>query len=164
MRGPPAPPSDSACELLDPQNPDSIGLRGVKLFTKEADMAQIRTDTYKWQDWINLILAVWLFISPWVLRFYPGAAVASIPASWTAWVLGVVVAVFSIAALSRARPWEEWINLIAGVLLFISPLVLMYYTVNIVAMWNALIVGALVFILAIWDLNTQPAVIANRGV
>jgi hypothetical protein len=127
-------------------------------------MAEIRTDTYKWQDWINLILAVWLFISPWVLRFYPGGTVASMSASWTAWVLGVVVAVFSIAALAKARPWEEWINLVAGVLLFISPLVLMYHTVSILAMWNALIVGALMFILAIWDLNTQPAMIANRRV
>jgi hypothetical protein len=57
-----------------------------------------------------------------VLGFYPSGHVASMSASWTAWVLGVVVAVFSIAALNRARPWEEWINLIAGVLLFISPL------------------------------------------
>jgi hypothetical protein len=126
-------------------------------------MAEVRTDTYKWQDWINLILAIWLFISPWVLRFNPGGAAASMAASWTAWVLGVVVAVFSIAALARARPWEEWINLIAGALLFISPLVLMYYPVSIIAMWNALIVGALVFILAIWDLNTQPrAMISSR--
>jgi hypothetical protein len=47
--------------------------------------------------------------------------------------------------------------------LFISPLVLMYYPVSIIAMWNALIVGALVFILAIWDLNTQPrAMISSR--
>jgi uncharacterized membrane protein YkgB len=83
------------------------------------------------------------------------------PASWTAWVLGVVIAVFSIAALYKAQPWEEWINLIAGVLLFISPLVLSYYTVTIAGMWNALIVGALVFILSIWDLNTQRQIVAG---
>jgi hypothetical protein len=71
------------------------------------------------------------------------------------------VAVFSIAALNGARPWEEWINLIAGILLFISPLVFSYYMVTIVGMWNALIVGALVFILSIWDLNTQRQVAAG---
>lgn len=120
-----------------------------------------RTNANKWQDWINLILAVWLFISPWVLGYYPDGIVASMAASWTAWVLGVVVAVFSIAALYRAQPWEEWINLIAGVLLFISPAVFSYYTITIVGMWNALIVGALVFILAIWDLTTQRQVAAG---
>lgn len=54
----------------------------------------------RWQDWANLILAIWLFISPWVLQF--GAAVQVAPAgavngpgvavshaAWNAWVLGV---------------------------------------------------------------------------
>jgi hypothetical protein len=115
-----------------------------------------RVVSNKWQDWVNLVLAVWLFISPWVLSFYPGGTAASVPAAWTAWILGIVIAVFSIAALAQAQPWEEWINLIAAVLLFISPLVLGYHAVAVAAMWNALIVGAAVFILAIWDLNTQP--------
>lgn len=127
-----------------------------------AQLPQLQSDTNKWQDWCNLILAIWLFISPWVLGFYPGGSFASPPASWTAWILGVVIGVFSIAALARARPWEEWINLICGVLLFISPLVFAYYATTIAGMWNALIVGALVFILAIWDLSTQPGMATGR--
>jgi hypothetical protein len=125
-------------------------------------MAELRNDTNKWQDWVNLVLAIWLFVSPWVLGFYPEGAVASVPAAWTAWILAVVIGVFSIAALAQARPWEEWINLIAAVLLFISPLVLGYYAATAVAMWNALIIGALVFILAIWDLNTQPTMAGRQ--
>ena len=119
-------------------------------------MPETRTITNKWQDWVNLILAIWLFISPWALSFAPATAGASVAAAWTAWVLAIVIGVFSIAALVRAQPWEEWINLIAGALLFISPWVLGYYMVNQAALWNALIVGAVTFILAIWDLNTQP--------
>jgi len=83
--------------------------------------------TNKWQDWINLLLSIWLFVSPWVLGFHPGGAVESVPAAWAAWILAVVIAVFSIAALAKAQPWEEWINLIAGALLFISPWVLGFY-------------------------------------
>lgn len=120
-------------------------------------MPQTQSTSNKWQDWINLILAIWLFISPWVLSFAPGSTGAvSEPAAWTAWVLGVVIGVFSIAALVRAQPWEEWINLIAGALLFISPWVLTYYAASQAAFWNALVIGAVTFILAIWDLNTQP--------
>ena len=112
----------------------------------------------RWQDWANLVLGAWLFISPWVLGFAskasetgttrPGAAV-------NAWIFGVIVVVLSIAALVRTQPWEEWLNLLAGIWLFISPWVL-GYSGNVAALWNALIVGALVFILACWDLNTLP--------
>jgi phosphoglycerol transferase MdoB-like AlkP superfamily enzyme len=117
-----------------------------------------RNVTERWQDWLNLLLAVWLFISPWVLAFYPAAAAQSVAASWDAWVVAVVVAVFSIAALTKAHPLEEWVNIIAGAWLFISPWVLGFYAGHEVAMWNALLVGAAVFVLAIWDLNTMPEV------
>jgi hypothetical protein len=119
-------------------------------------MPETRTVTNKWQDWINLILAIWLFISPWALSFAPATAGASVAAAWTAWILAIVIGVFSIAALVRAQPWEEWINIVAAVLLFISPWVLHYYSASQAAMGNALIIGAITFILAIWDLNTQP--------
>jgi hypothetical protein len=29
--------------------------------------ARISTPTYQWPNWLNLILAIWLFISPWVI-------------------------------------------------------------------------------------------------
>ena len=121
-----------------------------------------RSFTGKCQDWVNLVLAVWMFISPWVLQFAPGATAASVGAAWNAWILAIVIGVFAIAALIKARPWEEWINLIAGAWVFISPWVLGYYGGNHAAMWNALIVGALVFVLSIWDLNTQPEMMEHR--
>ena len=117
--------------------------------------------TGKWQDWVNLVLAAWLFVSPWVLRFDPTAASPSLHAAWNAWILAIVIGVFAIAALIKARPWEEWINLIAGAWVFVSPWVLGYYG-RPEALWNALIVGVLVFALSIWDLNTQPKMMEHR--
>ncbi|TIU54225.1 MAG: hypothetical protein E5W25_36025, partial [Mesorhizobium sp.] len=49
----------------------------------------------KAQDWINLVLAVCLFISPWVLGF----AAETNPA-WNAWIAGVVLGALAITALS----------------------------------------------------------------
>ncbi|HZT27927.1 MAG TPA: SPW repeat protein [Pseudolabrys sp.] len=115
-----------------------------------------RRSSSKWQDWLNLLLAAWLFVSPWVLSFDPNSPTAAAVASWNAWVLGVVIGVFAIAALIRARPWEEWINLIAGVWVFISPWVLGFSVTHGVAAWDCYVIGALVFILSVWDLNTQP--------
>jgi hypothetical protein len=111
----------------------------------------------RWQDGANLVLAIWLFLSPWILRFATaGEPNAGVPhAAANAWIFGIIIAVLSIAALMRTQPWEEWINLLAGIWLFISPWVL-GYSGNHAALWNALIVGALVFILAVWDLSTLP--------
>jgi len=112
----------------------------------------------RWQDWLNLLLGAWLFISPWVLGFAKTTAENTSThssAAFNAWIFGVIVVILSIAALARTQPWEEWLNLLAGAWLFISPWVLSYTTVP-AALWNALIVGALVFILACWDLATMP--------
>jgi hypothetical protein len=111
----------------------------------------------RWQDWVNLLLGAWLFISPWVLGFSKMGAEggAHSNAAVNAWIFGVIVVILSIAALTRTQPWEEWLNLLAGIWLFISPWVLGYSATS-TALWNALIVGALVFILACWDLNTLP--------
>ncbi|MGH6725928.1 MAG: SPW repeat protein [Pseudolabrys sp.] len=67
-------------------------------------------------DVINLILAVWLFLSPWIVGF-TGLA----PAAWTAWLSAIAIAVFAIAALSAFAEWEEWINLALGIWVLISP-------------------------------------------
>ena len=39
----------------------------------------------RWQDWLNLLIGIWLFISPWVIGF----AGTRHAASWNAWILGV---------------------------------------------------------------------------
>lgn len=101
-----------------------------------------------WQDWTNLVLAVWLLVSPWVLQFAVGPATAA----WNAWISGVIVAVIAGTALMRAQPWEEWTNLVIGAWLVISPWVLAFGS-SAAATWNAVIVGLLVLALAGWELK-----------
>src|ERR1700744_860750 len=66
----------------------------------------------------NLMLGVILFISPWLFRFPAGAQ------SQNAYVTGIVIVVLSIAALAAFAVWEEWLNLIVGLWLIVSPWVL----------------------------------------
>jgi hypothetical protein len=126
--------------------------------------ARVSTPTYQWPNWLNLILAVWLFISPWVIGFAFGPAGTGGPANgaatvnhvastaaWDAWVVAVIVAVLSIAAISRLAIWEEWVNLVVGVWLFFSPWILGYAGLR-AAVWNSLIVGFLIAVLAIWGI------------
>ncbi|MBV9290131.1 MAG: SPW repeat protein [Hyphomicrobiales bacterium] len=71
------------------------------------------------QSWINLICGVLLFVSPWVFGF-----AGDVMAAWAAFVGGIVIAVMGLAALVQFAEWEEWIALIAGVLMIIAPWVL----------------------------------------
>ena len=67
-------------------------------------------------DVINLILAIWLFLSPWIVGF-----AGLMPAAWTAWLTAIAIAIFAIAALAAFAEWEEWINLVLGFWLVVSP-------------------------------------------
>src|SRR5690242_21444561 len=84
----------------------------------------------RWQDWANAILAVWLFISPWVLQFgssapaaangaaTPGDVGAVHAAAWNAWVLGVIVFLVAVSAISRMDFWQEYVNTVLSIWIF----------------------------------------------
>jgi len=98
----------------------------------------------RWQDWVNLVLGVWLFISPFI-----GIGVHNDIAAANSYVAGVVVAVFAIAAIARPQLWEEWLNLIVGIWLIIAPFAL-HFTTQAGPTWNQIIVGLLIGIDAAW--------------
>jgi hypothetical protein len=108
-----------------------------------------------WQDWLNLILGVWLFFSPWILAFAsPSGNGIAMAASWNAWVLGVAVFVVSLGSSYSNERWPEWINLVLGAWIFLAPWILGFQTVMMRAAWDHWIIGAAVFILAVWSAST----------
>jgi hypothetical protein len=117
--------------------------------------------TARWPDGANLILAAWLFISPWVLQFaFTGAPGGSV-AAWNAWVLGVVVFLVALSTMGRRFvKGQEWLNLVLGVWIFIAPWVLAFAGRNSTPAWDHWIVGALIFLVsagAVSTTRTAPA-------
>jgi len=116
--------------------------------------------TNRWQDWANLILAIWMFISPWVLQFGGaaqnaaggGPAVSVSHAAWNAWVLGVIVFLVALSAIGNMEVWQEWWNIVLGAWIFVAPWALGFVGLP-RASWDHWIVGALIFLLAIWNLS-----------
>src|ERR1700756_894423 len=93
-------------------------------------------------DVVNLVLGVWLFLSPWIFGFDPETA-----ASWNACLSGIVIAGLAIAALAAFAEWEEWLNLIVGLWVAASPW-LGNFSANGTAMGLHLIVGIVVAVIA----------------
>ena len=81
-------------------------------------------------------------------------------AAWNDWVVAVIVGVLSIAANARLAVWEDWVNLVLGVWLFFSPWILSYAGLY-DAMWNSLIVGFLIAVLAIWGIVAARSVVVR---
>lgn len=110
----------------------------------------------RWQDWANLILAIWLFISPWILQFSgpapAGGATTGGVAAWDAWVLGVIVFIVALSAIGRMEFWQEWINLLLGIWIFIAPWVLGFVPVS-NASWDHWIVGVLIFLVSLSNVS-----------
>ncbi|MBI2313739.1 MAG: SPW repeat protein [Betaproteobacteria bacterium] len=101
--------------------------------------------TKRWQDWVDLVLGLWLFVSPWVLGFATGNETAA----WNMYVMGTAIVVFSAVAVYMPRMWEEWVNMAIGVWLILSPYVLGFHT-HMTAALNAVILGVLVTGFATW--------------
>jgi hypothetical protein len=99
-----------------------------------------RFSTY-WEDTLNLVLGVALFVSPLVLGF------TSVPAAATnAYIVGVIIAAMALAALFAFQAWEEWVSAILGVWLVISPWVLGFSSQGSAMLTHLLIGIATVFL------------------
>jgi hypothetical protein len=106
----------------------------------------------QWQDWSSWLLGIWLLLSPWMLSFDSEST-----ATRNAVLVGALLLVVEVVELSAFRNWEEWINVALGAWLIVSP-----WTLGIVssaAKWNFVVVGALVLILAayeLWEMRRSP--------
>ena len=109
-------------------------------------------------DVANLILGAFLFVSPWIFGFGAGMT------SQNAVVAGIVVAVLAIAALAAFAVWEEWLNLIVGLWILVSPWVLGFQT-STTAMTVHVVIGILVAALAVielWMTHNLPRLTTGR--
>jgi hypothetical protein len=99
-----------------------------------------------WQDPVNAVIGLWLIVSPWVLGFQgETAAVAN------AVVIGIALIAAALGAMLVPRAWEEWTEFGLGLWLIVSPWIVGFAT-HADARLNAVIVGVLTAVLALWVL------------
>ncbi|MCK6599088.1 MAG: SPW repeat protein [Bdellovibrionaceae bacterium] len=97
-----------------------------------------------WENWTNLIIGVWFFVTPWFVMNSLTPELASI-ANWNFWIVGLVIAISAGLALQDLKPWEEWVNLILGVWMMLSPWAL-GFSIDKNLLMNSVIAGAVVVV------------------
>ncbi|MER3537504.1 MAG: hypothetical protein C4298_05385 [Thermus sp.] len=106
--------------------------------------------TAHWQDWANLVLGLWLLLSPWLLGY-----TSLTNALWNSVIVGILVALMALMHLRGGPLWEEWVNLVLGIWLILSPWILGFSGMA-SPTWNAVIVGVLVGLFALLATREKP--------
>ncbi len=107
----------------------------------------------QWEDWTSWALGLWLLLSPWALFFDSEPRALE-----NALAIGALVIIAEIVELSIFRDWEEWINVVLGAWLAVSPWAL--GIASDAARWNFLVVGALVIALALYEIREMQTAAA----
>ncbi len=111
-----------------------------------------------WRDSIEMVIGLWLLVSPLALGFFSNPTASLIT-------IAVATVVFFVSQLGIAnqQPWEEWVNLIAAAILIVSPW-LFGYAAEIAATWNAIVAGGLLVTLTVFQMLEEYATIKQKQV
>ena len=114
-------------------------------------IANKEVSTLKRLMWSNLILGLWLMVSPFVLAILN---VRVFRVLWEDFILGFGIATFSLCRLLSRRGEQiaiaDWLITALAFITFINPILYSYYNMK-VAAWNNVAVGAAVFLLAVYQ-------------
>lgn len=133
--------------FYDPTVPERDGAPG-ELYDPTAPGYGTPPPRHDWREEIvglsglNVLAGIWLIIAPWVLGY------SRSDPRWNDVVFGIIVAVLALIRVSGAyrAEWLSWINALIGIWLFVAA-----FTIDQtrVAAWNDIILGIIVFLLAV---------------
>jgi hypothetical protein len=119
------------------------------LDTKESAMANANYATQaKTASGINLLLGVWLVASAWIF-LYDGSSAGA----WNSVAVGALIFVIGLTrVVSLVGPLLARVNVVLGLWTIASPWIFGYAAAE-PAMWNSVVVGIVVTLLALWSAN-----------
>src|SRR5262249_24928068 len=124
---------DAAIEVLLPLGVAALGMTaigvifrltaggGEQFAPRQREQGRNREEAmFKWRrettlDIYNIILGVALFAAPWLFSYTQQAARAD------DWVTGAIIIAFAVGAVVAFAEWEEWISMLLGIWVLVSP-------------------------------------------
>lgn len=104
-------------------------------------------EAWSWQDWLDMIAGLWLAVSPWILGFTDSDPTAT----RNALIVGIAIAVLSALTFLAYHIVEEWIDVVLGLWLVVSPWVVSG-SGNATVITDFVIVGAIVLALSGYEI------------
>jgi hypothetical protein len=104
------------------------------------------TPPRQWEDWCDWALGIWLCLSPWALGYWHDDT-----ALRNAVIVGFLVIFAEVVTLSWFQVWEEWINVVLGAWLVVSPWVL--GIASLAPTINFVVTGLLIAALALYEVQ-----------
>ena len=101
------------------------------------------TSIHGWQDFVELCIASWVFVSPFTLGF-----IENVPASLSCMFIGAFIISLSIFGMARETPRIEWTTLCFSVLLIASPWLFAFSQIS-AAVFNVVISGTLLILFSV---------------
>jgi uncharacterized membrane protein HdeD (DUF308 family) len=104
-------------------------------------------------DVVMLVLGIFLFLSPSLFGYSSLAA-----AAWSTWISGIVIIILAFSELAAFSEWEEWVNLLAGIWVAVSPWLVGFASYR-MAMRVHVLVGVAIAVIAaahIWLAHREP--------
>jgi hypothetical protein len=95
-----------------------------------------------WEDWATLLIGLWLFASPWILKVDNAAAAENFL------LVGALVIIFELVTFYTLRVWEEWINIVLGSWLIVSSFRISEFA----AVANAFVCGVLLLAVSLYEM------------
>jgi len=119
-------------------------------------MGKLSRGNSGWKSSIELVIGLWLLFSPLLLGFFsnPNASMITI-------IVATVVCFVSQLGIANQQPWEEWVNLIAAVVLIAAPGVLGYGSIA-SATWNSVICGGLLVLLTVLQMVEEYGALKHK--
>lgn len=100
-----------------------------------------------WFDVAKLVLAAFLFASPWIFSFTSVTV-----ASRSAWAGGILIGLASVWAIIAYADWQEWASVVLGLAVLIAPWAMNFHHTAVTAMRVDVSVGIAVVVIALANL------------
>lgn len=102
---------------------------------------------WRWQDYVNVLIGVWIAASPWVLGFSDTQPVVA----WNAVILGLAIALIAALDLDILSRIEEWLLVALGTWSLASPWALGFAALR-DATASMVVAGGAVVVLTLWEI------------
>lgn len=108
---------------------------------------------------LDILAGIWLLLSPFILGF------AGEPAAlWNNVIFGLIVAILAgsrVTGEGYKTTWPSWVSFVIGLWLLIAPYMLGYAFIP-AALWNSIILGLVIAVLALWSALSSPTTTDTR--